>query len=77
MANNVVIFFSESEWAEEWSTVLKLASAEPRTSPAVSAAAAATTHGGGGRKRSRMSVVALTANGGGGESHWEKSDESL
>ena len=46
---------SEAEWAEEWQTVLRLASTEPRSM---------TGQPGSNRKRSRMSVVALTANGG-------------
>ena len=51
---------SEAEWADEWQTVLRLASTEPRS---LSGSAAHPT-GNGCRRRSRMSVVALTATGG-------------
>ena len=67
---------SEVEWEEEWQTILRLASAEPRSSSTSSSSSTCTSNSAvgssssphnstaskSGRRRSRLSVVAMSSN---------------
>ena len=67
------LILTEKEWEEEWETILRLASSEPRS--ASSSSSNSSTNSGvgsssskgststkGGRRRSRLSVVAMSTN---------------
>ena len=68
------LILTEKEWEEEWDTILRLASAEPRSAFSSSPNSSTSTNNSGvtnssskgatssGRRRSRLSVVAMSSN---------------
>ena len=67
------LILTEKEWEEEWDTILRLASTEPRSAFSSSPNSSTSTNNSGvtnsskgaassGRRRSRLSVVAMSSN---------------
>ena len=55
---------SETEWDDEWQTVLRLASTEPRFSSNSSSASSHGSENGSVRRRSRRSIAAISSHSG-------------